>query len=330
MSLKAASQASHHLSYRGLVDNRPSRASEKRHLRRAVRFRVSLGRYKLMVSCRRFTTPPHRRSDRFRQWVIPTPALSFKETAIAIKTRRSRARSISLRPDLLVASALVLVSMVGASYFAMHLKARPDLSVPLRSSAATALKPPSPRAVTLNSGIRQRQTLNLLKPVTAPPPKQSSPAPLPTVMPKSLPLRIVIPKIQLDTSIFSEGLGADGAISMPNVFDQVGWYDKSPTPGERGPAVLTGHVDSTQGIAIFWNLRELTPGDAIKIERQDGTTATFLVTDVNQFPQDKFPTQAVYGPVNYAGIRLITCGGTFSTTTGHYDQNTVVYGRLVN
>jgi sortase (surface protein transpeptidase) len=230
----------------------------------------------------------------------------------------------------MTAGLVIVGSITSAVYFGTHLQVRPNLNVPVKSSSVTAaLTPSSPRTVALSSEIRRQEKVNLLKPVAAPAPKPK-PTPLPTVMTRSLPLRIVIPKIQLDTSVFSEGLGVNKSISMPDIFDQVGWYNKSPTPGERGPAVLTGHVDSTQGIAIFWNLRYLMPGDIIKIERQDGTTATFRVTKVGQFPQDQFPTQAVYGPIPYAGIRLITCGGTFNTATGHYDQNTVVYGRLIN
>jgi sortase (surface protein transpeptidase) len=115
---------------------------------------------------------------------------------------------------------------------------------------------------------------------------------------------------------------------MPDGFDFAGWYQYGPTPGELGPAVVVGHVDSTQGIAIFWRLRELLPGDEIYIDRQDGTTATLKVDDIQQYSQDQFPTDKVYGNIDHAGLRLITCGGTFSTVTHHYSDNTVVYASL--
>lgn len=180
----------------------------------------------------------------------------------------------------------------------------------------------------LASELRHHEKVDLIRPVAdvqpAPPPQPV----LPKVMPRSEPVSIRIPKIQLDTSVIPEGLSPGGAIAMPDVFDQAEWYNQSPTPGERGPAIITGHVDSPHNIAIFWRLRELLPGDIVQVDRQDGTTATFVITDIQQFPQDQFPTETVYGNLDYAGLRLITCGGTFNTLTGHYSHNTVVSGRL--
>lgn len=324
MSIRTASQ---YLVYGKPVAGRLPVAGSGRR-KRAVRSSIRFGRHELTISCRRFTTPPHRRSRRFNQVVVTTPLFSFKETAISI---RSKARKRRSHAKLLAASILVLASLVNAGYFATHLKTRPDLSLPAKAASAAAPAQVTPKALSLDPQIRQHEKLALLKPaVVAPAKPQLKPAPpAPRVMARSIPLSISIPSIRLSASVFQEGLGADGAISMPDVFDQVGWYDKSPTPGELGPAVLTGHVDSTEGIAVFWRLRELKAGDIIRVGRQNGTTAAFRVTKLDQFPQDKFPTRAVYGPISYAGIRLVTCGGTFNTATGHYDQNTVVYGRLI-
>jgi hypothetical protein len=73
----------------------------------------------------------------------------------------------------------------------------------------------------------------------------------------------------------------------------------------------------------------LAPGDKIKILRKDSKTAIFKVGSIEEYPQDSFPTKKVYGPTKYPALRLITCGGTFNTATGHYSDNIVVYASLV-
>jgi sortase (surface protein transpeptidase) len=146
---------------------------------------------------------------------------------------------------------------------------------------------------------------------------------------RSEPLRLQIDKVEIDAPMVAVGLNSDQTMEVPGPHD-VGWYDKGPTPGEKGPAVLVGHVDYIDDIAVFWRLRELAPGDTFKIIRTDGAVVTFRVDSIKQFDQDNFPTQAVYGPLNYAGIRLITCGGTFNPETHHYTENTVVFGAMIS
>ena len=108
--------------------------------------------------------------------------------------------------------------------------------------------------------------------------------------------------------------------------DEPGWYDGSPTPGEIGPAVILGHVDSARsGPAVFYDLAALLPGDTIGVTRADGTTVTFRVDEVARYPKRAFPTEAVYGDLDHAGLRLITCGGDFDRSAGSYEDNIVVY-----
>jgi hypothetical protein len=90
-----------------------------------------------------------------------------------------------------------------------------------------------------------------------------------------------------------------------------------------------GHVDYVNyGPAVFWDLSKLTPGDTFEVERKDGTKAKFKVDSVEAYPQANFPTEKVYGNINHAGIRLITCGGAWNEQTHHYSENTVVFGSL--
>lgn len=303
--------------------------------RRVVRARLPFSAYEeIVISFRRFKTAKHRRSQKFSQSVFRTPAFSFKETAVALKRRRRsqyqnfpkpNPQQLTVRTSL--AMLLVVVGAAGVFYFATHLKMQPKLYVSNKPGPSTRAATGTNVAQTLGASLKQSK-INLIEPVASV--NKPKPPPLPAVMARSDPARIVIPRIGIDTSLLPVDLNPANAIAMPNVFDQAGWYDKSPTPGERGPAVIVGHVDSTQGIAIFWRLRELQPGDIVQVQRQDNTVASFQVTDIEQFQQDNFPSQSVYGNLSYAGIRLITCGGTFNTATGHYDMNTVVFGSLIN
>jgi sortase (surface protein transpeptidase) len=89
-----------------------------------------------------------------------------------------------------------------------------------------------------------------------------------------------------------------------------------------------GHIDSRTGPGVFFRLPELRPGDQVYVTRADGTLARFRVTAVQTYPKDHFPTQAVYGPVPDAELRLITCGGVFDRSRGSYLSNVVVFARL--
>lgn len=112
---------------------------------------------------------------------------------------------------------------------------------------------------------------------------------------------------------------------MPADFDQTGWYVDGPEPGEVGAAVIAGHVDSRSGPAVFHRLRDLQPGDVVAVDRADGTTVEFRVERLEQHPKDAFPTQAVYGASAGPTLRLITCGGSFDSGSGHYRDNVIVY-----
>ena len=152
------------------------------------------------------------------------------------------------------------------------------------------------------------------------------------VMRSSAPVSVTIPAIRVRTPVRALGQTADGAIAVPQPgphYDDAGWYRYSPTPGERGPAVLVGHVDSARGgPSVFYRLGELHQGDAISIRRADGSVAVFAVDDVRRFAKAAFPTALVYGNTSDAALRLITCGGPFDRTTGHYLDNVIVTARL--
>ena len=139
------------------------------------------------------------------------------------------------------------------------------------------------------------------------------------------PVSLTIPLIGVKTNLIRLGLQADGALQVPSTTAVAGWYTGSPRPGSIGSAVIVGHVDSFHGPGVFFRLPKLSRGDKIYVRRADGTMVVFRVTEVQTYLKDHFPTQSVYGPTPDAELRLITCGGTFDSTTGHYLSNIVVY-----
>ena len=93
--------------------------------------------------------------------------------------------------------------------------------------------------------------------------------------------------------------------------------------------MIVGHVDSVRsGPGVFYRLGQLRPGDTVRVARGDGLTVVFTVQSVERVPKAAFPTQRVYGPLAYPGLRLITCGGSFDRGSGHYRDNVVAFAYL--
>jgi sortase (surface protein transpeptidase) len=138
------------------------------------------------------------------------------------------------------------------------------------------------------------------------------------------PMTITIPSIGVKAGIVGIGLESDGAMQVPDP-DQVGWYKHGPRPGAPGPAVLIGHLDSRTGPAVFYRLRELRPGDKILIRQRGGPTTKFIVGRLERHPKTALPTNRIWTTTSKPLLRLITCGGSFNHTTGHYRDNLIVY-----
>ncbi len=168
------------------------------------------------------------------------------------------------------------------------------------------------------------------RPTTVPAPagRTVTPVWLTTVQRTAEPVSLTIPAIGVRSKLVHLGLNSNGTLEVPSSTAVAGWYTGSPRPGATGAAVIAGHVDSRDALGVFYWLRTLRPGDRVYVKRADGTLAVFTVTSVRTYAKDQFPTAAVYGPVPDAELRLITCGGTFDWSTGHYLSNVVVFARL--
>ena len=159
-------------------------------------------------------------------------------------------------------------------------------------------------------------------------------APSGPILPESKPVSISIPAIDVTSSLMDLGLNPDGTVEVPSIDDpnsEAGWYTGSPTPGEQGPSIILGHIDSRKyGPGVFYNLDKLTAGDMVEVTRDDGSVATFKIDKVESYLKAEFPTDEIYGNISNAGIRLITCGGAFNSDEGSYESNIIAFGSLVS
>ncbi|WP_328720452.1 class F sortase [Streptomyces sp. NBC_00247] len=152
----------------------------------------------------------------------------------------------------------------------------------------------------------------------------------PDALARSLPLRLEVPAIGVDTPVVRLGLEADGTVEVPAItaHDRAGWYEHGPTPGQRGPAVILGHVTvGSYGDGVFRRLGELRAGDRVVVRLKDGTAAEFSVFATRTVAKAEFPTQQVYGNVDRPELRLITCGGA-RDDDGGYQDNVIVFAAL--
>jgi hypothetical protein len=142
------------------------------------------------------------------------------------------------------------------------------------------------------------------------------------------PVRIVIPAIEVDAPIVPVGILEDEYMEVPP-FGIAGWYSLGPAPGDHGPALIAGHLDTTRGKDIFNDLKYLEQGDLIIIFNADGDPAVFETDYVEQQLKVDFPKERIFPNTYEPLIRLITCGGKWNSRTRHYMSNVIVYGHLI-
>jgi len=150
------------------------------------------------------------------------------------------------------------------------------------------------------------------------------------VLPAAEPSSVSIPRLHVGSRLVQLGRDDRGAMEVPVDPATAGWYRLGPTPGELGPAVIAGHVTWNQAPGIFFRLAQLRGGDLVEVAREDHRVAVFEVTHVARFEKSKFPTRAVFGGVDYAALRLITCGGEYDSSAHRYRDNVVAFARLVS
>ncbi|RAZ73453.1 class F sortase [Planococcus halotolerans] len=143
------------------------------------------------------------------------------------------------------------------------------------------------------------------------------------------PVQIEIPAIDEKAEIIEVGQTPDGNMAAPADIHTIGWYEPGVKPGQKGNAVLAGHVDGYNSPGSFYNLKKLEPGDEIHVIGEDGKVLTFIVLDKQSYTPEDAPLNEIFGASSKPKLNLITCTGTFDTDSGHYEERLVVYTELV-
>ncbi|GAA4059627.1 class F sortase [Streptomyces shaanxiensis] len=149
-------------------------------------------------------------------------------------------------------------------------------------------------------------------------------------LPRSRPVRLLIPKISVDAPFIDLAIGSSGQLEAPpaNNTNLVGWHAGGASPGEAGTSIIAGHVDTATSPAVFVSLSELKKGDRFQVLRADGRKASFVIDSVETFDKDTFPSKRVYGDTPRAQVRLITCAGDYDRSVKDYTANLVVFAHL--
>ncbi|KFF97589.1 class F sortase [Streptomyces europaeiscabiei] len=167
------------------------------------------------------------------------------------------------------------------------------------------------------------------RPPSAPPSSSDTDTGAARALGRSVPVRLLIPAIEVDTPVIRLGLAPDGTVEVPPItaHDRAGWYEHSPTPGQTGPSVILGHVTvGRYGDGVFRRLARLRRGERIRARLENGTTPEFTVDSVRTVAKADFPADEVYGNVDRPALRLVTCGGP--RTGDEYRDNVIVFATL--
>lgn len=196
-------------------------------------------------------------------------------------------------------------------------------SSPSAASAPIAVSPPSGRSTGTSTATRGLSTTGVGH-ISATPTLQV-PVDAPSTGPSAgTPVKLLVGKIGVDTSLYPLHLLADGSLQAPPKWQQAGWFADGVRPGDTGPAVIAGHVDSHLGPAVFYRLTKLAVGDDVAVVSSAGRTLHFTVTRKQEFLKAAFPTDEVYGPTPLAELKLITCTGDFDRSKRSYVDNLIV------
>ncbi len=240
---------------------------------------------------------------------------------IAPHTRRGR----------LIAAVAGVLALAGVLLLVVGLRAQRQAPQPPASAAIPYVSSPSAGPAGSPAASSSASTGS---------PLAGSPAPTVKAKPvkgpllsRSVPVALEIPQLDVRSDLLQLGLNPDQTVEVPPLAkdSRAGWYKYSPTPGQLGPSVILGHVDSAKyGPGVFFKLGALRPGTTLSVTRSDRTTAVFRVDRVVSYPKDSFPTLEVYGNTDSAQLRLITCGGKFDLSSHNYESNIVAFATLVS
>ncbi|MGD9793528.1 MAG: class F sortase [Acidimicrobiia bacterium] len=169
-------------------------------------------------------------------------------------------------------------------------------------------------------------------------PVVTSPSPLATVPdlgsalldpdeqdPGIAPLRLDVPSISVrDARIVPVGFADNGDLEVPGV-DAVGWYQFGAALTRPGSLVLAAHIAFDGKDGIFRHLDDLEQGDEVSVHGADGMERRYRIESVERFRKDALPEDRIWSTSGPSQLVLITCGGRFDRSVGHYEDNVVAF-----
>lgn len=232
-----------------------------------------------------------------------------------------------------VSLLLIAVGVLGFVFVPRSAPVGPSIAAPFgntdllpsATSTTTTLASPASMAMSL-----QRFSAELVSSrVTTTTKPQAPNIVLAPAVSRSIPVHLTIPAIGVSVGLSQLGLNRDHTVSVPKNYRVPGWYKYGPAPGQKGSAVILGHVDSYRRPAVFYRLAKLRLHDRVIVKLRNGRILHFSVIGMRMYSKKNFPDHVVYGPRNYSALQLVTCGGVFDTKTGHYLSNIVVFTAMV-
>ncbi|MGG5829006.1 sortase domain-containing protein [Bacillus pumilus] len=171
----------------------------------------------------------------------------------------------------------------------------------------------SPEKMTTNQAAKQSHTKSMLK---------DEPSGI-------VPAEIAISAIDVKAKVEKTTLSKDGSMGVPKNTDNTAWFKDGPKPGDKGNAVMNGHVDNKWGPSVFYRLKELKKGNKVIVTSSSGKKRTFEVIKVQSYPREEKP-HAFFGYAFTRNLNLITCTGTFDHAAGTHEKRLVVFTQLTS
>lgn len=146
-----------------------------------------------------------------------------------------------------------------------------------------------------------------------------------------MPRVLTIGKLGVKARVLPLGVTASNKLKAPSNIHDVGWYNASSKPGQPGAVLVDGHVSSWESAGVFKNLKQLTVGDEIAIERGDGQVIRYRVVRSQAYDEAETDMRAALQPVTAGknGLNLITCYGRVKPGTSEFEQRLIVFAEQI-
>lgn len=143
------------------------------------------------------------------------------------------------------------------------------------------------------------------------------------------PQSIMIPALDLFTTVESVGQTENGAMDVPSDWENVAWYEPGYAPGENGRAALAAHLDWEGSAGPFWDLQSVPTGSLIAVVGTDNRILVYRTVSNTSYGRSADVSAQVFGPADTSRLSLITCEGNFLQEEDTYEERHVVDAVLI-